>query len=440
MSTSIRDLLTAATDELDAARTRQARQRAGVSAGVEALTTISAAAQILSWLRRDGVQADPYGIREHAVTALATATRHVATASRGLPDSRAALLLGAAGDVIGTLQHDLGREDRWALALAVADTVRRASTLYKSAGPSAPNRHVDWSRRAAVILAHLGAEHPPEPRHLTVQDRPVPDPVVGRATTALATAAQAVDNVTRLVQRSSGPLPLYQLKAITALAETAVRYLTAVAATAAPNSDDAWDRVPRTWTRVRHDIGVFHDGQLVRRNGSDHLLAWAALGHDAIARALGPADQITASTVAALTTTDKTHLIEIANQLPTIATALRAQLADVDGRAFARITDLPHQERRITEQIRGLPVIANGPDFATAHATLRSAELLSTRLASELPGRIAVATSQPHLATHYAAITADHGPIQRAAPARHPRPEQGVDSGLRHRSSPPPGR
>ena len=230
MATSIRDLLTAANDALDVAAVSADRSRVGV----EALTTISAAAPILAWLRRDGVAADLYGVREHALGGLAVATRAVATASRGLPDGRAAVLLGAAGDVIGTLHHDVGRDDRWALALAIGDSVRRASTLYRTAGPSASNRHVDWSRRAAVLLARLGADHPPEPSHLIVQDRSVADPITDGAKSTLAVAAQSVDNIVRLLDRRTEPVALYQLKATTVLAETTAHYLAAIAVRSPP--------------------------------------------------------------------------------------------------------------------------------------------------------------------------------------------------------------
>jgi hypothetical protein len=440
VSTSIRDLLTAATHELDAARAAEGSTASditvAVSIGVQALTAISAAAPILAMLSSDAVHAEPYGIYGHAVTALATATRNVATASRGLPDTRAAQLLGAAGDVIGTLRHDLGRDERWALALAVADTVRRASTLYNTAGPSAPNRHVDWSRRAAVLLAHLGAERPPDPHRLSIHDRPIPDPIVGRPATTLAAAAQAVDNMSHLLHRPTGASALYQLRATAAVAETAARYLAALAAAADLYRDDGWDRVPQSWSHVRRELGVFHEGQLLRRDSGDRLLDWAARAHDALVRALGPADQINSNTVAALSAPDHTHLIQVAHQLPTIANTLRAQLSGLDGRVFARIADLPRQERRITEQIRAVPVVADGPDFGPAHTSLRRAEVLSTRLAAELPDRIAVNAEQARLAHH----PVDREPTQPAAPARRLRLERGAHPGPHRELSPPPGR
>jgi hypothetical protein len=430
VSTSIRDLLAAANDELDV--TRAARR--SMPGPVEALTAIAAAAPVLVRLRTDGVQAGLAGVRSHAVSALATATGTVATASRGLPDGRAAMLIGGVGDVVGTRRFELGSDDRWALALAVADTVRRASTLYRFAGPSVPNRHVEWSRRSAVVLARLGADHPPQVRDLIAQDRPVPDPTVGRAPTALAAAAQAVVNVAYLLRRSPGPMALYQLKATTMLAETTSRYLTAVAAVAGPNAGNTWERVPSAWGHVRHDIGIFHDGHTVSGDSRDQLLGWAARAHDSITRAFGPVDQITRGTVAALSSTDRTHLIAIAHELPTIATTLRVRLEGVEGRVFARIRDLPRQDRRITEQIHRLPVVADGPDFAAAHASLRRAELSSAGLATELPDRL---VNTRLSAQHGVGSAGDQ--VGRALAARSARPER-ARLEPRREPSPAPGR
>ncbi len=434
MSTSIRDLLTAANDELDTARTRGS----AIRAGTEALTTISAAAPILARLQRDRHRPDLDGIREHAIGGLAIATRHVATSSNGLPDGRAAQLLATAGDIVGTLQTQLGRKDRWALALAIADTVRRATTLYDSAGPSAPNNHVDWARGAAVVLARLGAEQPPEPRQTSVEDRPVPDPLIGRASTALAAAAQAFGNVTDLLGRNGEPMVLYQIKATTLLTETAARYLTAVAATATDGTEP-WRAAPQAWGRVRQEIGVLHDGQRVRADGSDRLLGWAARAHDNIVRGLGPADQISGKAVAALSSTDQAHVLEIAHQLPTVAAALCTRLREVDRHAFARIADLPKQERRISDQIRGQPVIVVGPDLANATGALRSASNLSAHLAAELPDRFVVTAACPSVRNTDAFADRDL-PSQRLRSRHRSAIEQGRHGRAQHGPTPSPGR
>ena len=80
------------------------------------------------------------------------------------------------------------------------------------------------------------------------------------------------------------------------------------------------------------------------------------------------------------------------------------------------------------------------PDFVAVHATLRSAELRSARLASELPDHIGVATAQRHLAVHYAAIAPDRSLTQHHIRARSTRAERMVEPDPRRMPPPSLGR
>ena len=366
MSTSVRDLLDAVYDQLEVLRTSEPAP----AATQDALLTIAAVGPIVAGLRSDGVDNDPDGIRQHAVTSLAAACTAVARGCDGLTGGRAAELIGASGDAISRLRRDTGNADRWALALAFGDTVRHASSVYRERGPDSPNNHVQWARGAAVTLARTGARLPPSSRHLVIQERPIPSPTPSGAS-GLSVVAQAIENITDTVRRSTRSdnrdLTITELRAVGTVALVSARYVAAIAQIDDPvgKSD-----LVQEWMRVRHSLSAIDDGITPATSTDSRILRWVTRAHDGLSRALGPPDQLDHAAVARLTSLDRRNVIAIAACMPATAELMRLSLLRQTP-FYARAKDLQRDDQGLDPRIKPHFVPLDGPDAEHIETTFR---------------------------------------------------------------------
>jgi hypothetical protein len=381
MSTSVRDLLDAAHDQLEILRT----SAPAPAATHDALLTIAAAAPIVAGLRSDGVDNDLDGVRQHATTSLAAACTAVARGCDGLTGGRAAELLGAAGDAISRLRRDAGNADRWALALALGDTVRHASSVYRERGPDSPNNHVQWARGAAVTLARTGARHPPSPRHLAIQDRPIPSSAPSGAS-GLSVAANAIENLTDTLRLSARPntrdLTITELRAAGTVALVSARYVAAIAQISDPASSSD---IAQEWIRVRRSLSAIDDGISPAMATDSRVVHWATRAHDGLSRALGPPDQLDHAAVARLTVLDRRNVTAIAASLPETAELMRSSLVRQTP-FYSRAKDLQRDDQNLDPRVKPHFVPLDGADAEHIETTLRQSAAASESVLPILRG------------------------------------------------------
>jgi hypothetical protein len=399
MSTSIRDLFLAADTELSRASTGR-----GGGAALDARAVIQTAGGILDQLRIDGLDHEVGGPREILAAQLARDCN--AVQAFGHSSSRAALLLGAAGDAVAALRHETTCGERWALTISIATATRRATTAYIRCGPYLPDPEIAAVRQAAIAVARLGAEQPPDPSALMVQDRPIPSVEHPRALTPMASALQAAHLLSSATRRSATglqpPLAIYEMKAVVMTAEAAARYAEALDAALGANDGTLRADTPAAWLRTRQALAVFIDGRRPDTGAEEQILRRAAQLHDGLRRRLGPPDHLPAGQLVQVNSVDGTAMLGIVNQLPQLAADLQRNLSHLHGRLIASADRLPVQENRVTERLRRSTVVAGGADFNDLIRSLHGARGQSMELATRLSGQqnLGTGTADTHLAAH----------------------------------------
>ena len=138
-------------------------------------------------------------------------------------------LFGVAADVIGLWSFEFGPAQRWAVAVAVAETTRRCC---QSAQRFDPYRNIPQLIRlhdAAAAVEQLAAANPPTVTGRVVLDRPIPATRVSPSVTGVSAAAEATP---ALLAALSSAIPGLGLSLADALACAAVAHLAATHATA----------------------------------------------------------------------------------------------------------------------------------------------------------------------------------------------------------------
>lgn len=383
MPTSIRDLLHAI--EREAPYTAGTPRQAADSAW-----SIGELGRALDRLTRDGLELRVGGTRDEIVGELAASCRQVAASIARAEDGRLTDLARAVADVAAMLRDDLGRDQRWAIAIEVAATIQVVST-YAAEGDRRRSADLAWTHLTARSLTNLGREDQPSAGTQAILDRPLPRTLLPVDTPASRAAAESLVVISDRLRRASGELTrrptLLEIFAVTRAAESTVRY--AVAAGAAVAGRPLPDAMPAAavWYEVRDRLQPFTTAAPLTVQDRD-LGLWAQRAHLELRHEFGPVDrlQLSASSGAGASVTAVRDLVLMANEVPYVADQVGhaiMQLAD-HGELHAVASRLPFREDRLSEFLANRAVVADRFDVAAVLDRLTDAGKLAAEVAIDL--------------------------------------------------------
>lgn len=366
--------------------------------------------------------------RTALITQLAVAARAVAQAWPACPaESESptggvplADLVAAAADVTARLAPTLADAERWAIAVAFAETVRRCARAAQSYPPYRTAPQLRHAESAAAALEQHAAARPPTALGSIILDRAVPLPTPPPATLGIATAPDAIAGLLHhlRVAVARHRLTLGDAFAATLAARVAAGHASTLAtaltrATAAP---PPWRATPAAWQAVHYAYAPFDDGTKTTATTPDTaspasdtslvdytpggwspVLTWAITLHDAL-RAATTAQPAPAHTIngtaapgwpprpddLALTVT---VLRAVSNGLPELAALLRLGTDDwhTQHSLYAperRLTSYEHRNHAVTSTTR---IVHPEPgDLDELRSSMRHAENLSLSLSVQL--------------------------------------------------------
>jgi hypothetical protein len=328
--------------------------------------------------------------RQQTATELADAC---ATVGRLWPRTGGRLtdLAGAAADLIGRDRVSMGRSDRWAVTVELAEVADHCARLGRRLLPQGAAPELATIRKLAAAVERDAQVDPPTAAGFVVLDRLVPlpgPPSAETAVTALDASAGLVAALDRA--RRADDLTLRDFRAAVAAAEITSRY---AASTTGMAGRDAGPLLVTglAWQLAGRASMVFRDGRRREPGGGWGVVAWAqtlvgALRNevDAHAAPAGRRDRSEPADAAAA-------VQQVAGQLPVLADRL---IATVDrwsrtGQLYANARDLPPMEDmpedRVKAVIAGRQVRARGTDLNRLRLVVGRAADLSTRLPDALP-------------------------------------------------------
>jgi hypothetical protein len=390
---------------LDALVARAAAVPAGTT--IEDVTgALAHLGRALTRLAEDGLTPATGG-RQQSVTALA---RACTTAGDLWPraDGRLTDLAGAAADVVGRERADLGRAQRWAVAVelcAAADHTARAGSALL---PRIAVPQLLAVRRRAVDVERRAQADPPTLTAAVALDRVVAaaaDPRTALGAGSADAAASLSAALARAVRREE--LTLRGFRAVTAVAELAGGSGVGLAAAGDRGGTDRLVAAPRAWAAVGRETMAFRE---VRSSGpaeASGVVGWAhrlgmllqttAAGSDPPGT-VSPALFAIGQAVANQTPVLAEHLAEAVNQWS------RSGSLWAHARALPRMEDMP--EDRVRDVIAGRVVRAHGRDLVPLQEAIDRAWAASTALADRL--NQVTPPAHRHLAALYRR-TADRG-------------------------------
>lgn len=276
MATSMRDLLDAAQRQTlphDPNRTFAPGGVTQVSAE-DAIAAVTTTARALGQLTAEPATRRTPTLdaeRTDLITHLTAATQPVAQVWPAHPAATASAtgvsvadLVAAAADVAARLTPTLGDAQRWAIAVAFAETIRRCAHAAQS---YPPYRTVPQLRRvelAAAALEQHATLRPPTPLGSAILDRAVPLPHPPVATLGITAAPDAIAGLLHQLRAAVAQhrLTLGDAFAATLVARSAAGHAATLAtaltrATAAP---PPWRASPAAWQAVQYAYAPFDDG------------------------------------------------------------------------------------------------------------------------------------------------------------------------------------
>jgi hypothetical protein len=431
MATSIRDLLHALEQEAPylAGTPRQAHDAAG---------SLDELGRALRRLTYDGLELSVNGSREEIVRDLAESCAHNARGVERDRSGRPTALAGAVADTIGRVSEQMGRDERWAIALEVATAVRVVST-YAAEGDGRRTADLAWTHLTARSLAAQAVQDPPRPTSLAILDRPIPRPMLPPDMPASRAAMESLVVITDQLRRATAGLArrptLLEVFAVCRAAESTTRYGAIAAARLARRARPDTLPASAVWYEVRDRIRPFTDAAPLTVHDRD-LGMWAQRAHIELRREFGPPDQprLTDEQPFAWKATAVMHLQAMVNEIPDLADQVAAaieQMAD-HGELHALASNLPFREYRTAAFLNRQPIVADRFDVMTVVHRLQVAGELAAAVAVDLdrstpptvehqqPGRLAAyeARASSALVDPHAALVlhvADRGNAQEIA-------------------------
>jgi hypothetical protein len=410
MATSIRDLLQTLENEApySAGTPRQAHDAAG---------SLHELGRALRRLTYDGLELSVNGSREEIVRDLAESCAQNARGVERDQAGRLTALAGAVADSIGRVREQMGRDERWAIALELATAVRVVST-YAAEGAGRRTADLTWTHLIARSLAAQAVQDPPRPPSLAILDRPVPRPLLPPHMPASHAALESLVMITDMLRRATAGLArrptLLEAFAVSRAAQSTARYAAIAAATLAGRARPDTLPASAVWYEVRDRLRPFTDAAPLATDERD-LGMWAQRTHIELRREFGSPEQIrlAADQRPGPKANAFLHLQAMVNKIPDVADHLAAaieQMAD-HGELHALASKLPFREYRVTEFLTRKAVVADRFDVMTVLHRLEVAGALAAAVAVDLD-RSASATverQQPgRLAEHEARVEAAH--------------------------------
>lgn len=249
---------------------------------IDRITRLSAAAQAVAqvWPQHPAASASPTGVP-------------------------VADLVAAAADIAARLSPTLGEAQRWAIAVAFAETIRRCAHAAQNHPPYWAVPQLRRAESAAAAVEQHAAAQPPTALGSTILDRAVPLPTPPAATLGINTAPDAIVGLLHHIRSavSQHRLTLGDAFAATLAARSAAGHAAtlATALTRATATPPPWRTAPAAWQAVQHAYAPFDDGTKNTANtpdaaepasdtfpivdplgGSSVVLTWAITLHDAL--------------------------------------------------------------------------------------------------------------------------------------------------------------
>jgi hypothetical protein len=293
---------------------------------------------------------------------------------------------GVAADLIALDSRDIGRAQRWAVAVELAET---ADSCAASVGRVLPNADVEELHRLGQALVHLERQalvYPPTAADVVVLDRLVPTPMSDRTDAPMSSveAAASLGNaVAEFAARQQ--LTLREFRAVVAAGEISARYATVLARSGELAVTAA---TPTAWHLLGRLSLVFADG----RGSSAAQGATVIPAAQALVQALR-SDFGSISELHPSPPVDRQPLIgvvrDVVVQLPAVADRLKTSVDHWarTGSLIARAADLPPMPdmppSRVADVISARRTRAHHDDFSVLRSALHRA--------SELSGALAVA-------------------------------------------------
>lgn len=398
MATSIRHLIHALESEaIYAAGTEgQSRDAAGALAEL---------GRALRGLAYDGLEPEVNGRREDIARDLAESCAQNAATPHLDRNGRLTGLAGGLADAVGTFREEIGREQRWAIAVEVASAAR-VLTTYAAEGDRRRTADLAWTHLTARALIVQALQDSPSVQSRAVLDRAVPRAMVPPDMPASQAALESLTVISNRLRRSAAELSrrpsLLEVFAVTRAAESTTRYATTAAAALTGATMPDARPAAAIWYEVRDRLQPFTSAAPLQLEDRD-LGLWAQRAHSELRREFGTADQPRLmSPASGLKVEAVRHLQAMVNEIPTIAdhlaTALE-QLAD-HGELHAVATRLPFREQRLEQFLTHRAVVADRFDVVTVMDRLGDAAKLAAELATTLnqAGGPRITPPQPGLA------------------------------------------
>lgn len=310
--------------------------------------------------------------RADLITQLSAAARAVAQtwpATPTMPTSPTggvpvADLVAAAADITARLAPRLGDAERWAIAVAFAETVRRCAHAARTYPPYQTVPQLRQAESAAAALEQHAAAHPPTSLGSAILDRAVPLPNPPPATRGIDAAPDAITGLLHHLRAAVSQHRLTLGEAFTAAlaARIAARHATtlATALTRATATPAPWRAAPAAWQAVHYAYAPFDDGTkhyAKTLDAADPVGATVSVGAAASAGNTPAADDTTVGSSPALAWAISLH------DALHVATTAHPAVAQPTSGATAR--GWPPEPEQLARTVTALRAVSNGlPELA----------------------------------------------------------------------------
>jgi hypothetical protein len=276
--------------------------------------------------------------------------------------ARCAQLVGALGDVIGSLYDELTQSDRWATVIALSSVARRSARLIAASGPYQHVAELNTVIESAARLRRVAELSPPDPSRCIGLTRPIPVPGLpsglAPAQVVYERMAEILDLVNR--RRDRGPVPLRQLAAVCRAAEAVAGAVQPLSSRMKPSASAA-----DAWHAARDRLSRLTDG-------SHTAVTNDRLSHCA-ARVVQAVDLVPAIGSPDLDHSDRAALERAAALLPALANTLDRELRLMTQPPIGLVVDRPLHEGRVNEWLNRRPFVATREDVAACRASVTAA-------------------------------------------------------------------
>jgi len=404
MPTSLSDLLDALSDHPRDLTTRPDHADADFALGHLGTT--------LQRLADDGL-GDDIPERAHWAREAARACRDLA-ATRPDSGGRLSQLAAAIADTTALLRREARARERWAIAIAVSDTVHHLTQLaFQTDVAPERRRALLMIEASTMIISRLAALDPPSAQDAILLDRAVRSGHLPVGVPAALVLHEAIAQLISHTHPGRGELAIAEVLAISIALESLCRSVDQLRTD--PFSRPAAGLAARAgaaWQHVRRELRPFNDGSRIQHSDTPPVVSCALTIHHTLHRHLA-AQRVANSNTAY----PRSHQIagavrDALHQLATVTVHLELALASWarTGHALAYARDLALDADRPMERIAAVLaghrtsglVHADSVDLLPVRRALTSAQQLSTELATQLDRDRDLTARMPSTVPHLA--------------------------------------